>query len=101
MEGFRSVVVLFHAGRDQGQKRLMDPKILFYRKDGSLTRYAFSCGYVQKYGDGIVQLWKEHFCYHILTHSSEGQITRSTTDSLTEARRIYAAYVRAAKGKRG
>jgi hypothetical protein len=39
----------------------MPPK--FYNKDGSLTRYSFSCGYVETKGD--LRLHMEHHVYHV------------------------------------
>jgi len=59
----------------------MDPK--FYNKDGSLTRYALSCGYVQQKGNA--ELYREHSCYHVVARI-DGKIVREDTWSLKEAR---------------
>lgn len=71
----------------------MDPK--FYNKNGSLTRYALSCGYVEKKGD--VQLYREHNCYHIVMLGSNGEVVRKATDSLKEARQHLSRLYRVSK----
>lgn len=60
----------------------MDPK--FYNKDGSLNRYALSCGYVEK--KGSAQLYREHACYHVLV-MVDGKAVREDTWSLKEVRK--------------
>jgi hypothetical protein len=62
----------------------LDPK--FFNKDGSLTSYSFSCGYMQKKGN--FTLWKQHYCYHIAGRNIEGKQVWESTDSLTEARKL-------------
>jgi len=62
----------------------MDP--VFYNKDGSLTKYALACGYVQKKGNR--QLYQEHTCYHVIVEL-EGKFLRESTYSLGEARKAY------------
>lgn len=59
---------------------------IFYNKDGSLTKYALACGYVQKKGNR--QLYQEHTCYHVVVEI-EGKFLRESTYSLTEARKAY------------
>ena len=70
----------------------MDP--LFYLKDGSLTRYALSCGYVEK--KGFAQLYRELECYHVLAWNGEVQVWKSTY-SLTEARKLLRQLAKIAK----
>jgi hypothetical protein len=62
----------------------MDP--IFYNKDGSLTKYALLCGYVQKKGN--TQLYQEHTCYHVVAEV-DGKFRRQSTHSLTEARKFF------------
>ena len=40
---------------------MKEPK--FYNKDGSLTRYSFACGYVERKDD--LTLHMEHGVYHV------------------------------------
>lgn len=62
----------------------MDP--IFYNKDGSLTRYALACGYVQRKGN--TQLYREHECYHVVAEVGT-KFLRQSTWSLTEARKFF------------
>jgi hypothetical protein len=63
---------------------------IFYNKDGSCTKYALACGYVQaKKG---VRLYREHGCYHIVRSKDDGfSFERFATYSLTEARSMFRA----------
>jgi len=47
---------------------------IFKRKDGSLTLYAFACGYIQKKenGNNEVTLFFEHRTFHVI-HMKEGK----------------------------
>ena len=47
-------------------------KNTFYNKDGTLTKYALACGYVEKYEGlkGYVKLWQEYHVFHVLLHLS-------------------------------
>jgi hypothetical protein len=61
---------------------------IFSNKDGSCTKYALACGYVQRIGN--VQLYREHECYHIVRTDFDGYcVERSATFSLTEARKMF------------
>jgi hypothetical protein len=61
---------------------------IFYNKDGSCTKYALACGYMQRIGN--VQLYREHECYHIVRSKDNGfGFERSATYSLTEARKMF------------
>jgi len=69
------------------EENTMDDKDpIFYNKDGSLTKYALLCGYVQKKGNR--QLYQEHTCYHVIVEV-DGKFLRESTHSLTEARKAY------------
>jgi hypothetical protein len=59
---------------------------IFYNKDGSCTKYALACGYVQVVGN--VQLYREHECYHVL-RLVDDRYERIATYSLTEARAMF------------
>lgn len=72
----------------------MNPK--FYNKDGSLTRYAFKCGYIQEKGskDGIyVSMWHEHSTFHVRKHNfrtGERIFWESFgSNELTKARNVF------------
>ena len=67
----------------------------FFNKDGSLSAYSLACGKVQQNIHGV-KLWKEHNCYHVL-RNFKGTIQQNETDSLTEARKVYRRYTKAAQ----
>lgn len=60
-----------------------DPK--FYTKAGKLTRYAFSCGYVESKGE--LKLDMRHGTYHVAGFI-EGKHVQGSFDTVTEARRF-------------
>jgi hypothetical protein len=68
-------------------------KMEFYTKNGYLTSYGLSCGYIEKYikDDKQITLWKEHGVYHVRAHDFNTglRIAWHTTYSLTEARKLY------------
>lgn len=61
-----------------------------HRPDGSLTPYAFACGYVQRDGDN--RLFKDG-CYHVQTFDGRWE----TFATLTPARAALARAVKMAK----
>jgi len=81
----------------------------FKRKDGSLTAYAFACGYIQReYVNGIrIDLFHEGAVYHVklfneslpyLDWNANGSGRRwETLGTLAEARKQFAAWKRQAK----
>lgn len=79
------------------QKR--DPK--FNNKDGSLTIYAFACGYVEQHNNdetnSRVTLWLDSDCYHVRSHqfNGAGRIAWETFVTLKEARKFYKEQVKA------
>ena len=64
---------------------------IFYCKNGDLTDYALSCGYIQKkeIGNKIVKLFKEHTTYHITVIETGIKSKWLSFDKLTEARKEY------------
>jgi hypothetical protein len=81
---------------DETKLKVPTKEPVFYCKRGGLTAYAFACGYVQQNLQGV-KMWKEHFCYHILRTDVGGNVIRSETDNLEQARQTYIAYTQAAK----
>lgn len=79
------------------QKR--DPK--FNNKDGSLTRYAFACGYVEQHDNketnSRVVLWFECGAYHVRSHQFQGagRLAWETFHTVKEARMFYKEQVKA------
>lgn len=65
---------------------------LFYNRNGTLTRYAFGCGYVEKYGDAGT-LWLEGGVYHVRGWYGETRVWE-TRERVGEAR----AFARATFG---
>lgn len=71
----------------------------FRNKDGSLTLYAFACGYieVEHFNDyapmsGIdIKLWHEGACFHVRAHDfdTRERLFWESFDTLTEARKFY------------
>lgn len=65
-------------------------------KDGSLSRYAFTCGYAESCTKGQirVELYHEYGCYHIQAYNydlPDCRLVWETTNSLTYARQQYHA----------
>ena len=71
---------------------MKEPK--FHNKNGDLSRYALSCGYVQTLG--TFQLFREHSCYHIVGRDKNEKLVRASSWSLSLIRK---AFRRLAKGK--
>lgn len=71
--------------------------VKFYTKAGLLTRYGFSCGYVEKCEPkpGVnLEMWMEHNTFHVRAHnhnSPGGRIFWDVFDGdeLTKARKRY------------
>jgi hypothetical protein len=68
---------------------------MFYNSDGSLTQYAFSCGYIER-KEGQIQgqsysysLGKEHTVYHVKGFGTRGKHVWESFDTLTAARRLF------------
>lgn len=76
-----------------------DPK--FNNKDGSLTRYAFACGYVEQHDnketDSRVTLWLDCGHYHVRSHqfSGAGRLAWEIFPTVKEARKFYKEQVKA------
>ncbi len=68
-------------------------------KNGTLTSYALSCGYVESHewnGHGV-KLWREHTVYHVRHTYPNGKRTWESTRLLKLARKWYRAEVRTAR----
>ena len=65
----------------------------FENKDGSLTAYAFACGYIQtKKVNGIeTRLSHSHSSYDVETWIDNNRVYWLSTESLTIARKIFKA----------
>ena len=78
------------------QKR--DPK--FNNKDGSLTRYAFTCGYVEQHDNketnSRVTLWLDCGYYHVRSHqfNGAGRLAWESFPTVKEARKFYKEQVK-------
>lgn len=76
-----------------------DPK--FNNKDGSLTRYAFACGYVEQHDNKESNcrtvLWLDCGVYHVRSHqfNGAGRIAWETFYTVKEARKAYREQVKA------
>ena len=57
---------------------------LFYNKDGTLTRYAFSCGYVEVHGDKNLSM--EHGVFHVKGVNAKHQRCWESFDKVKHAR---------------
>lgn len=69
-----------------------DPQ--FYRADGTLTRYSFACGYVQRVEKNgkWKELYMEHNTFHVRAGTSGQKWTiweNFESESLTKARKFY------------
>ena len=75
-----------------------DPK--FNNKDGSLTRYAFACGYVEQHDNketnSRVTLWLDCGSYHVRSHqfNGAGRLAWETFHTVKEARMFYKEQVK-------
>jgi len=64
--------------------------IKFITKQGQLTAYALSCGYVESKIAGFVKinLWREHSCYHVRAHDRiNGRMFWESFRTIKSARR--------------
>lgn len=65
----------------------------FYRKDGTLTKYALACGYVEKMEldtNNRVTLYQEHSTFHIVGFFKGERFWLSyDNDQLSQARKDY------------
>lgn len=59
---------------------------VFYNANKSLTRYAFSCGYVE--WKGSKNLSMEHGVFHVKGTNAQGKRVWESFNRLTEARRF-------------
>ena len=62
----------------------------FYNKDGTLTTYAFACGYIEKFeiGDNRITLWKDSYVWQIQGMINNEKIWDSyDPGQLTQARK--------------
>lgn len=66
---------------------------MFYNKDGTLTRYALSCGYLEKYSrnDDVVTLEMLGQGFHVRGFIDDTRFAYCGP-SLTEARKLYRQY---------
>lgn len=65
----------------------------FHNKDGSLTRYALNCGYVEV--KGAFSLWREGGCFHLRGRDQFGKQVWENPPTLKEARRRLGQLYRA------
>lgn len=65
----------------------------FTNKNGTLTVYAFACGYIeQKETDDLrLQLWREGNCWHVRAHNfaEHKRVFWECFDQLTPARKFF------------
>lgn len=66
----------------------------FHNSNGTLTAYAFACGYIErKETENLrLDLWHEGACYHVKAHefNGRGRLTWESFDGLAAARRHFA-----------
>ena len=75
----------------------MQPK--FHNKNGTLTAYAFACGYIErKETENLrLDLWREGACWHVRANDFDAANCRlfwESFDLLTEARKFFNAQKR-------
>ena len=67
--------------------------VIFNNKDGSLTDYSLSCGYIHrlKVNNSWLELYKEHNMYHVkaFDFTRHEQIMWDSFESLTRARKQF------------
>lgn len=64
----------------------------FKNKNGSLTKYALACGYVQtkQTNNGERTLWHENACFHVRQHNHEtGERIFWYSGNLTNCRKVF------------
>jgi len=57
---------------------------IFYNKNGTLTRYAFSCGYVEEHGNKNLSM--EHGVFHVKGFDNQGRHVWQSFDTVKPAR---------------
>ena len=71
----------------------------FHNSTGTLTTYAFACGYIERKETPALRLdlWHEGACYHVRAHNfNEGaRLFWQSFDRLTDARAFYRRQARA------
>ena len=63
----------------------------FYNKNGSLTMYAFACGYIERktVGQNTIDLFKDG-CWHVQArNNNQGRYLWECFDTLTQARKCF------------
>lgn len=66
-------------------------KTKFYNKDGSLTAYAFACGYIEKTDideNNRKSMYKEHCTFHVVGFN-KGVHFWESFDTLTVTKKYY------------
>lgn len=64
----------------------------FYNKNGLLTNYGLSCGYIERkeINNKWIELYKEHNCFHVRSGNLNNRYDIwNTFDNLTGARKEY------------
>lgn len=71
-------------------------------KPNELSRYAFSCGYIQSWQDGEykVSMWQEHSCFHVSASAPFTETDWTLYETIGEARRQFALLVRERKANK-
>jgi hypothetical protein len=64
-------------------------RCLFYNKDGTLTRYAFSCGYVEKHGNKNMGM--RHGVFHVDGQDINGNSVNKSFATVKPARAFLRA----------
>lgn len=74
---------------------------IFRNKDGSLTRYALACGYIENEvcNNISVRLWMEHGTYHVRSHdlNKHKRLFWKSYSLIKDARKFYKQEIRKAK----
>lgn len=70
-------------------------KDMFYNKSGTLTTYAFNCGYLEtkQVGEAFIQLYKDS-CWHVRISRKNSPLVWECYENLTDARKAFRASVR-------
>src|ERR1019366_10428124 len=66
-------------------------RCLFYNKDGTLTRYAFSCGYVEMQKNGNKNLSMRHGVFLVLGQDENGNFVNESFQHVKPARAFLRA----------
>ena len=70
---------------------VMPKDCMFYNKDGTLTRYAFSCGYIEKQKNGNKNLSMRHGVFHVLGQDENGNFVNESFQHVKPARAFLRA----------